>query len=353
MKRSLEERLDAEGVLCAEGYLFELERRGYLTAGHFVPEVVLENPDALISLHKDFLHAGSDVILPFLYYANREKLKLIGKENLLEEMNRLAIRIAKQVAYSVKGDQEIPLVPGNLCNTNVYDALDKNTHKEVEAIYDEMLSWATDEGVDFVLCETFYQKGEALLALEACKKYNLDAVVTLAINNEKKTVDGFDYPETAKELYDKGAKVVGFNCFNGPFEMQTFVDELIKTVPAKYVAALPVPYRTNRENISFFNLPDNNACKVQSPYSRPFPLALEPLLMNRFEIEKWAKDSVEKGVKFLGLCCGASPMFIREVARAMGKNPPSLKYLPRMDKHFLYGSDEKVRDSTKKIGKIM
>ena len=42
--RSLTERLDAGPVICAEGFLFELERRGYLTAGEFVPEVALEFP---------------------------------------------------------------------------------------------------------------------------------------------------------------------------------------------------------------------------------------------------------------------------------------------------------------------
>ena len=40
-------RLDAGPVICAEGFLFELERRGYLSAGEFVPEVALEYPDAL------------------------------------------------------------------------------------------------------------------------------------------------------------------------------------------------------------------------------------------------------------------------------------------------------------------
>jgi hypothetical protein len=44
-------RLNSEGVVCAEGYLFEMERRGYLTSGEFVPEVALENPDALKILH--------------------------------------------------------------------------------------------------------------------------------------------------------------------------------------------------------------------------------------------------------------------------------------------------------------
>ena len=42
MKKGLLERLAAGPVICAEGYLFELERRGYLQAGAYVPEVVLE-----------------------------------------------------------------------------------------------------------------------------------------------------------------------------------------------------------------------------------------------------------------------------------------------------------------------
>ena len=58
-KRSLMERLETDGIVCAEGYLFEMERRGYLTAGEFVPEVALEHPEALAVLHRDFQHAGS------------------------------------------------------------------------------------------------------------------------------------------------------------------------------------------------------------------------------------------------------------------------------------------------------
>ena len=60
-KRGLMERLNTDGVICAEGYLFEMERRGYLTAGEYVPEVALEHPEALYRLHQDFQHAGSDV----------------------------------------------------------------------------------------------------------------------------------------------------------------------------------------------------------------------------------------------------------------------------------------------------
>src|SRR5688500_14064987 len=92
------ERLASGPVICAEGYLFEFERRGYLQAGAFVPEVVLEHPELVAQLHREFVHAGSDVVEAFTYYAHREKLRLIGKEHLLETMNRAALETAKQVA---------------------------------------------------------------------------------------------------------------------------------------------------------------------------------------------------------------------------------------------------------------
>src|SRR6266699_5968197 len=97
-KQGLLERLAAGPVICAEGYLFELERRGYLQAGAFVPEVVLEHPEVVRQLHRDFVHAGSDVVEALTYYAHREKLRVIGRLELLEEINRKALETAKAVA---------------------------------------------------------------------------------------------------------------------------------------------------------------------------------------------------------------------------------------------------------------
>ena len=53
------ERLEQGHVICAEGYLFELERRGYIQAGAFVPEAVLDHPEKVTELHREFVHAGS------------------------------------------------------------------------------------------------------------------------------------------------------------------------------------------------------------------------------------------------------------------------------------------------------
>src|SRR5215470_9781120 len=108
------DRLAQGPVICAEGYLFECERRGYLQAGAYVPEVVLEHPELVAELHREFVHAGSDVVEAFTYYAHREKLRIIGKEHQLEQMNRQALSIAKQVAADTGS-----LFAGDICNTNV------------------------------------------------------------------------------------------------------------------------------------------------------------------------------------------------------------------------------------------
>src|SRR5947207_15562388 len=92
-KLGLLERLAAGPVIGAEGYLFEFERRGYLQAGAFVPEVVLDHPDLVAELHREFVHAGSDVVEAFTYYAHREKLRVVGREKDLEKINRKALKI--------------------------------------------------------------------------------------------------------------------------------------------------------------------------------------------------------------------------------------------------------------------
>ena len=93
--RGIEQRLAEGAVLGAEGYVFELERRGYIKAGPYVPEVVLDFPGAVLELHREFLRAGADVMVALTYYAHREKLRHIGRENDLEAMNRSAVRLAR------------------------------------------------------------------------------------------------------------------------------------------------------------------------------------------------------------------------------------------------------------------
>src|SRR5215207_1980941 len=232
------ERLKNDIVLGAEGYLFELERRGYLKAGAYVPEVVIEYPNAVKELHREFLRAGSEVIVAFTYYGHRAKMRAIGREGDLERLNKDAVMIARVIA--AEGDA---LVAGNVCNTWEYDP---ERHDETTAIirpmFEEQVRWAKELGVDFIIAETFNHLGEALIALDVIKQAGLPAMVTFAAKNEE-SYDGHPFAVACKILEDNGADVVGLNCSRGPKTMLPLLAPIRRAVKG-HVAALPVPYRT-------------------------------------------------------------------------------------------------------------
>jgi betaine-homocysteine S-methyltransferase len=332
-KKGLPERLSEGPVVCAEGYLFECERRGYLQAGAFVPEVVLEHPEVVAQLHREFVHAGSDVVEAFTYYAHREKLALIGREGDLEPLNRGALEIAKEVA-----DETGALLAGNVSNTNLF-VPDDDARRTVRAMFDEQVEWAVDAGVDFVIAETFSWAEEAQLALAAIQETGLPAVVTLAMHQEPVTRDGMTPEDACRALEDAGATVVGLNCIRGPRTMLPML-RAVRAACAGYVAALPVPYRTTEQQPTFQSLRDPD---YEAPDGRPFPTALDPFVCTRYELGDFAREALDLGVTYLGVCCGAGPHHIRAVAEAIGRTPPASRYSPDMSKHAFLGTDTRLK----------
>lgn len=325
----------AEGpVICAEGYLFELERRGYLQAGAFVPEVVLERPDLVEELHREFVDAGSDVVEAFTYYGHREKLRIVGKEHLLEKMNRDALEIAKGVARDTG-----TLLAGNICNTNVFEPTDEARAK-VRAMFEEQVGWAVEAGADFIIGETISWGEEALIALDVIKASGLPSVVTLSIHRAPEVREGWSPAETCKRLADAGADVVGLNCIRGPQTMLPLLQEIRDAVDV-HVAALPVPYRTTDAEPSFQSLRDPHCDCI--PGGIPFPTALDPFTCNRYEIAEFTVAAREIGVDYLGVCCGAGPHHIRSMAEALGRTPVSSRFSPDMSKHWSLGSDATLK----------
>jgi betaine-homocysteine S-methyltransferase len=338
------ERLDAGPVICAEGFLFELERRGYLSAGEFVPEVALEYPDALKALHVDFQRAGSDIVEAFTYNGHREKMRVIGKEDLLEPLNRAALQIAREVADARPGD----LMAGNISNTNIWDPSDTGRQAEVRGMFEEMVGWAVDGGADLIIGETFYFAGEALAALEVGRASGLPVVLTIAPMAMEEMADGVGIVETCQRLEQAGADVVGMNCFRGPETMLPWLRQ-IRAAVSCHVGALPVPYRTSAEEPTFFNLSDDRA-SVPSPHGRTFPTALDPLYANRYEVGTFASEAAVLGIRYLGVCCGASPMLIRQVAEAVGRTTEASRFSENMHNHFMYGDNERLPEHVVALG---
>ena len=63
---------------------------------------------------------------------------------------------------------------------------------------------------------------------------------------------------------------------------------------------------------------------------------------NRYEIGKFAKEAFDIGINYIGVCCGATPMLIREVAEAVGLKVPASRYRENMENHYMFGKNKRI-----------
>ncbi|XP_072036076.1 betaine--homocysteine S-methyltransferase 1-like [Amphiura filiformis] len=332
VKGLLDRLQNGETILCAEGYLFQFERRGYLKAGAFVPEIVLEHPQLLRQQYEEYVHAGSDVVLAFTYYAHRAKLEIIDREKDIEKLNRTALTIAREVANDTG-----KLMAGNICNTTLYNPQDPEWKQRVALMFKEQIEWAVDAGADFIIGETFGAYEEASLALECIKKYGkgLPAVVNIAyhramVNNSPATFDNVELVEALRRLETEGADVVGLNCALGPDTMLPLIVKLKEAIKIP-IAVIPVAYRTTEKEPNFQALTDPRTGK------KLFPLNLDCMFCTRDDMYEFGQRCKEMGLQFVGICCGNSAHLTRSLAESLGKSPPASRYSPNMDQHYALG----------------
>ena len=295
------ERL-AQGVVLGDGgYLLELEKRGYVQPGPFTPEVVLEHPGAVKELHQEFLDAGAEALQSLAFYGSKEKLATVGYADRATDINRAAVRLAREVA----GDKA--LVAANLSLTWMYDPKDARSADTVRRLFDEQLDAQMREGPDFVIAETFSWLGEALLAVERIERTGLPSVVTMSFDKDPRSYDGHAPAECARALHDAGADVVGANCLRNPMHLLPIAKEMRQAV-AGFVACQPTAYRTPS------GVPDFTAMKE-------FPYETETLVLSRKALGAYAAEAKAAGINYIGSCCGSMPIHVREMARALGKIP--------------------------------
>lgn len=322
--KGLRDRLkDGEHIICAEGYLIEFERRCYLKSGAFVPEVVLEHPHLVTALHEEFVHAGSDVVEAYTYYGHRAKLALLGKEDQTEELNRRALRIAKEVAVR-KGK----LMAGNLSNTTIYTPGNERLIQKVRDIFKEQVEWAVEEGADYIIGETFFEAGEAYLALDCINKYGkgLPAVITMMALPDLKMQDDIPLMEACKTLEERGAAVVGINCSRGPDSALPVVKEIRKVCKGP-IACVPSPYRTTMECPCYQDLKDQRTGKMS------FPDDMDSWLCSRTHITDFTNE-IKDAVQYMGLCCGNRSHYTRAMSMALGRTPESAKWMADYSTHM-------------------
>jgi len=329
------ETLEQGPVLGDGGAIFELERRGYVSAGPFTPEAVLKHPEAVMQMQTDFARAGSEVLQACTYYAHEEKLKVVGLSSSLKEVNAQAVKIAREVA-----GQYNALVAGNICNTWVYEPENASTYTETRRQFDRQIEYQNDEGVDFFIAETIEYAGEAEIALEAVKASGLPAMITLGFKRNDKTLEGMKLEEVFKRLEDNGADIVGINCFRDPERIFPLVERVRNTVDC-FVAAQPVAYRCSSGK-PYFQVQEFNGVIA-------FPLNLDPFVLTRSEMADYAVRARETGINYIGACCGTGPHHIRAMAEALGREVPASEYSPQLEKHTIIGDESHIKEKDAKI----
>lgn len=310
--KNILERLDAGEVVIGDGgFVFAMEKRGYVKAGPWTPEVCVEHPEAVRQLHREFLRSGSDVMQAFTFYASDDKLKNRGHIKQAEGdapltckgINAAACKLAMEVAS--EGDA---MALGGLCQTPTY--LSGKGKEATQQEFRNQVEVFVEQGVDFLLCEYFEHVEEAEWAIEVCKETSLPVACNLCIGPEG-DLHGVSTEECGVRMVKAGADIVGINCHFDPFVTIEAVKLIKKGVEAAglkaHYMAQPLAYHTpDASKQGFIDLPE-------------FPFALEPRICTRWDMHRYAREAYEAGIRYIGGCCGFEPYHIRAIAEELEK----------------------------------
>jgi betaine-homocysteine S-methyltransferase len=309
--KSISELLDAGVVLGDGGYLIELERRGYVDSGsgrekvgtgrgsgQFTPEAAIEHPEALRELHREFLHAGSNVLQALTFFGTREKLNRAGYGSDTERINIAAVKLAKEVA----GDRA--LVAGSVSRTQLTEREGMESLGKSRDHIAEQIRLLQDAGVDFLILETFFHLAEMKVALECAAAASLPAVATMSFRPLiSECSDGHTPAECARAMADLGAIAVGANCEQDPKRMLPLL-RAMRSATDMPLAAQPAAFRTTDQCHSFTRLP-------------AFPDDLETIQVSRSQFIEFARAARAEGIGYLGGCCGCNAAYIRSLAQGL------------------------------------
>merc|ERR1711988_589833 len=149
------------------GFVFELEKRGFVKAGPWTPEATCEFPNAVKQLHFEYARAGADVMQTFTFYASEDKLKNRGNEAAAKfgasNINDAACTLASEVAKEFSG-----YAAGGICQTPIY--LTTQDESQVKAMLGAQCEVFAKRNVDFMIAEYFEHAEEAKWAVEVTQK---------------------------------------------------------------------------------------------------------------------------------------------------------------------------------------
>lgn len=281
-------KLTGKGIIFLDGATGTNLQMAGMPTGVCPEEWILDNPQVLVSLQKEFVDAGSDIIYAPTFTGNRIKLKEYGLEDRLEEINTRLVELSKEAAG------ENAFVAGNLTMTGrqLYPMGDLDFEELVE-VYREQARVLEVAGVDLYVVETMMSLQETRAAIIAIREVSdLPVMASMTFEADGRTLYGTPPECVGPVLEGLGADCIGVNCSTGPDKMSELVDTIY------HYTSLPVMAKPNN------GLPQLIDGKTVYP-------------MTAEEFAKEARALVLNGARVLGGCCGSTPEHIRALCEAV------------------------------------
>ena len=274
-----------------------LMKRG-MPSGVCPEKWILDHPDVLIGLQKEYIEAGSNIIYAPTFTANRIKLKEYGLEDQIEEINERLVKL------SIRAAAGKALVAGDVTMTGRQLApMGNMDFEELISVYKEQITLLDRAGVDLIAVETMMSLQETRAALIAAKEVcDLPVIVTLTFEENGRTLYGTDAVTAAITLEKLGAAAVGANCSTGPDKMISLIEQIAEVVE------IPVIAKPNA------GMPSLNE-QGETIYG--------------MEAEAFAQEMkalVKAGAGILGGCCGTTPAHIKRLAEETKNLTPQKHY---------------------------
>ena len=276
----------ARGPLVVDGAMgTQLYERG-IFVNKSLEEACLSSPALVRQVHDEYVGVGADIIETHTFAANRMKLQRHSLGDRTEDINRIAVRLAREAAAGRA------MVAGAIGPTGITPGVvADDTIRAIRATFAEQARYLAEEGVDLIMLETFRLLSEIRLALEAVREVSdLPVVAQCAFDGEERTGDGADPVQVVELLKSLGANVVGANCVEGP--------QVVFHVAEKMVGhGVPI---SAQPNAGYPRRQDGRMIYMATP--------------EYFGV--YARRFYKIGVALVGGCCGTGPEHVRRVAAA-------------------------------------
>jgi 5-methyltetrahydrofolate--homocysteine methyltransferase len=281
---------DRDSILLADGaWGTEFFKRG-LMQGSPPDEWNLTHPEIVKDITREYLDAGSDIVLTNTFGANRWRLEPHGLADKVKEINAAAARIAREAA----GDRAI--VAGDIGPSARFLALGEASPEELYDVFLEQARTLGDEGVEWIVVESMTDMEEMVIAVRAAvDATHLPVVASMTYNRTPKgyrTMMGNSPEACVKKAEEAGAALIGANCGSG-------IEDYVPLAPLlRALTKLPLWVKANA------GIPQIVSGKVAYP-------------LTAAEYASFAPALVDAGVNVIGGCCGTDPLFIAEVGKKL------------------------------------